>query len=149
MGTPPGTPGTLGLPAALTDRVAFLLQLALARAQGMGEQALADLGVSGREYGVLALLEAGAPAAQHHLGAALGIDRTTTVKLVAGLESRGLVRRVRDPDNRRAYTVTLTDLGQTLRARAADVLARCDDAFLAPLSLHEHHQLRINLLRLL
>lgn len=147
MRTPPHGPPDL--PAALTDRLAFLLQLALGRAQTMGERALAELGVSGREYGVLAVLEAGAPAAQHQLGATLGIDRTSTVALLAGLEARGLVRRVRDPNNRRANAVSLTDAGQALRSRAADLLADCDDRFLSPLSSLQRRQLRSTLLRLL
>lgn len=137
------------LPTGLTDRVAFLLQSALVRAQAMGELALAELGVTGREYGVLALLEHGAPPAQQHLGAVLGIDRTSTMTLLAGLESRGLVRRVRDPANRRAYVVTLTEAGEQLRSRAAAVLADCDDRFLDPLSAEERLQLRHALLRLL
>ena len=141
MSPPPGPPD---LPAALTGRVAFLLQLALARAHALGEQALADLELSGREYGVLALLEAGlpGPSAQHRLGAALGIDRTTTVALLSGLEARGLVLRSRDPTNRRAYRVALTDAGEQLRARAADVLADCDDRFLAALPPAERDHLR-------
>lgn len=45
-----------GLPPVLTDRAAFLLRLALGRAERMGERALATVGLSGREYGALALL---------------------------------------------------------------------------------------------
>ncbi len=142
-------PGPADLPDALTDRVAYLLQLAVARAQAMGEEALDDVGLSGREYGILAQLEHGAPSAQHHLGAALGLDRTTTMKVLAGLEARGLVRRERDAANRRAYRVILTDTGEDLRARAAEVLADCDDRFLAPLQTHERADLRTVLRRLL
>ena len=145
----PRSPELPDLPAALTDRVAFLLQLALARAQAMGEQALAELGVSGREYGVLAVLESGAPSAQHRLGAALGIDRTSTVKLLAGLEARGLIRRVPDPANRRAHLVFLTAAGDRLRRQAAEALADCDQRFLEPLPPRQRDQLRNTLLRLL
>lgn len=137
-----------GLPDALTDRVAFLLQLALTRAQEMGEQALAELDVNGREYGVLALLQHGTPSAQHRVGAALGIDRTSTMTLLAGLEARGLVRRVRDAADRRAYLVTLTGAGEQLRARAAAVLVDCDDRFLSPLPDAERTRLRWTLRQL-
>ncbi|MGI8529926.1 MAG: MarR family winged helix-turn-helix transcriptional regulator [Geodermatophilaceae bacterium] len=145
----PNPPRVPDLPKALTDRVAFLLQLALARVQALGERALAELGLSGREYGTLAVLEGGSPDAQHRVGAALGVDRTSTVKLLAGLEGRGLVSRVRDPSNRRAYRVTLTDVGEALRAHAAAVLEDCDDRFLASLPADERAQLRVILLRLL
>lgn len=132
------------LPETLTTRVAFLLQLALARAQAMGEQALRELGINGREYGILALLEGSAPAppAQHRLGAALGIDRTTTVKILTALENRGLVDRTPDPANRRAYLVTLTAAGDRLRVHAATVLADCDERFLDRLPDDEKTHLR-------
>lgn len=134
------------LPDALTERAAFLLQLALARARTMGEQALDPTGLSGREYGALAVLSSGAPTAQGRLGEALGVDRTSTVKLVGGLQARGLVTRVRDPGNRRAYRVTLTATGERERARAESLLADCDERFLEPLDADEQAMLR-NLLR--
>lgn len=137
------------LPTTLTDRVAFLLQLALARAQELGEQALAELGISGREYGVLAVLEAGPPSVQHRVGAALGIDRTSTVSLLGGLEERGLVTRVRDPANRRAYLVRLSPAGDRLRAHAADLLVDCDERFLAPLPPAARARLRTELQQLI
>jgi len=137
------------LPDALTDRVAVLLQVVLVRAQAMGERALTELGISGREYGVLAQLEHGPATAQHQLGGPLGIDRTSTMTLLAGLEAHGLLSRSRDPTNRRAYLVTLTDAGEQLRARASHVLADCDDRFLAPLPPHERTRLRRTLIRLL
>lgn len=142
-------PGQPDLPEALTDRVAFLLRLALARAETMGEQALGDLGLSGREYGILALLESGPTVTQHQLGAALGIDRTTTVALLAGLQARGLVSRGPAPTNRRAHRVALTDAGEQLRARAARTLTECDDRFLSALPVEQRTQLRDTLQRLL
>lgn len=135
-------PATPELPAELTDRVAFLLRLALSRAEALGEQALTELGLSGREYGVLALLQHRAPPAQHHLGAALGIDRTTTVALLAALEARGLIAREPDPANRRAHRVSLTENGEELRARAAALLADCDERFLDPLTAEERTRVR-------
>lgn len=137
------------LPDLLTERVAFLLQLALARAQALGEQALRELGIAGREYGVLAVLEAASPSAQHLVGTALGIDRTSIAKLLTGLEARGLISRTQDPANRRAYLVDLTPAGADLRARAAELLADCDDRFLAPLPTRDRARLRADLHRLI
>lgn len=142
-------PDVPDLPSALTERVAFLLQLALARAQAMGEQALTEVGISGREYGVLAVLEANSPSAQHRIGAALGVDRTSTVALLGGLEARGLVTRIRDPANRRAYLVSLSPAGDRLRALAADLLADCDERFLAPLPPAARARLRAELQQLI
>lgn len=137
------------LPAALTDRTAFLLQLAVARVQALGEEALVELGVGGREYGALAVLAHLAPCTQIAVGRALGIDRTTTVAVLGGLEERGLVDRSLDPTNRRAYLVSLTAAGDQARARAAEVLVACEDRFLAPLDDSERAQLHGTLVRLI
>ncbi len=112
------------LPETLTDRTAFLLQLALGRAQAMGEEVLVEVGISGREYGLLAVIAHLAPCSQINAARTLGIDRTTTVALVGGLEVRGLLRRTPDPANRRANLVSLTDEGERVRARAAATTAR-------------------------
>lgn len=62
-----------------------------------------------------------------------------------GCRARGLVSRGRDPANRRAYLVTLTETGEQLRARASHVLAACDDRFLAALTPRERTRLRSTL----
>jgi DNA-binding MarR family transcriptional regulator len=135
-----------GLPPVLTDRAAFLLRLALGRAERMGERALLTVGLKGREYGALALLAAGDVSVQRALGAVLGLDRTTTAALLRHLEEAGLVSRRRDPANRRAYRLALTAEGERHRAAAADVLHACDDHFLEVLSGAERAEL-IRLLR--
>ena len=129
------------LPDRLTGRVAFALQLALLRAQRMGQAALDGLGLQGREYGLLALLENGPLARQHELGAVLGMDRTTTAKVVRGLVDRGLVVRRPAPDDARTLVLALTPAGDRLREEAADRLERCDDDFLAPLPPAERDRL--------
>lgn len=134
------------LPDALSARVAFALQLALLRAQRMGEAALSELGLRGREYGLLALLENGPVVRQHELGAVLGMDRTTTAKVVRELVARGLVER--HPADGRTLTLALTPAGERLRAAAATVLERCDDEFLAPLPAAERTRLHAALRRL-
>lgn len=131
----------MDLPAALTDRVAFALQRALVHAQAMGELALGELDLAGREYGILALLEHGPVARQHELGATLGFDRTTTGKIVRGLVDRGLVRRTPLAGNGRALVLELTPAGEELRAAAAVRLRECDDRFTRPLTSVQRAQL--------
>jgi len=114
----------------------------------MGEETVNALGISGRGYAVLALLKVDTPSAQHHLGGALGIDRTSTAKLLAELEGHGYVSRSRDPANRRAFLVTLTDTGEHVREQAAVALAECDERLLASLAPDERERLRTDLQRL-
>lgn len=136
------------VPATLTDRVAFQLMLASGRAQRMGQSALDDLDLDGREYGVLALLELGPVDSQRDVGTALGLDRTTTTKLVRGLAERGLVRRRRASGDGRALALELTAEGDRVRAAAAAVMVDCDETFLGPLSLADRRSLTRILRRL-
>lgn len=130
------------LPDSLTGRTAFLLRMALARAEEMGEAALREIGITGREYGILELLGDRSPRTQIALGRDLRIDRTTCAALLSDLDQRGLVRRVVDPSNRRANLVTLTLEGERRRAAASRVLADCDERFQARLSGQERAALR-------
>lgn len=136
------------LPPALTERVGFALYAAAARAQAMGEEALVPLGLTGRHYGVLALLADRAPRPQHELGRLLHVDRTTMVALLDDLEARELVTRRRNPDDRRANAVAPTSSGRALQQRAADALAACDEDLLRPLAPDDRERLRTLLLAL-
>jgi DNA-binding MarR family transcriptional regulator len=68
---------------------------------------------------------------QQDLTTVLGLEKSTVSRLVAGLEARGLVRRERDPGNRRFLRLALTDpgrelhaaLGGLMHARQSDVLS--------------------------
>nr|WP_273482745.1 MarR family winged helix-turn-helix transcriptional regulator [Kribbella italica] len=115
----------------------------------MGEQAIEPLGLTGRQYGVLAMLQNGPATTQRQLGLTLGFDRTTTMKLMAGLQARGLVDRVADPTDRRSYRLSLTEDGERLRARTAKILTTCDEEFTQRLSPTELEQLRTLLRRLI
>ena len=137
------------LPPALTDRVAHVLRRALARADERDAAALAEIDLPARQYGVLALLQAGPVARQHELGAALGLDRTTTATLLRHLEARGLVHRAPLPGNNRTLVLTLTADGERLRAAGARRLEAAQEEFLAPLPPTDRDRLRASLDRLL
>jgi DNA-binding MarR family transcriptional regulator len=54
---------------------------------------------------------------QLELGQHAGIPATTMVNALDGLESRALIRRTRDPLDRRKYNVGVTDEGRALLGR--------------------------------
>lgn len=139
----------MDLPGTLTDRAAFYLRRAALRAERLDDSELAELVLPGRQYGLLALLENGPVPRQHELGAALGLDRTTTARLVRGLVDRGLVGRSPLPGNGRALVLELTPAGDALRAEAAGRLAASDEEFLSPLSPDERTRLHTVLDRLI
>jgi DNA-binding MarR family transcriptional regulator len=90
----------------------------------------------------------GAVLSQQAIGDALRIDRTTMVALVDDLEQRGLVRRERNPADRRAYVIRLTSEGADLQRRAEESLNGEAEKFFRPLSENERVALRDSLGRL-
>ena len=106
------------LPAALADRLLFLLKrVQLILGGGIGA-ALVPLGIDVREFTVLTLVGAEGPCSQQRLSERLRIDRTTMVALVDSLSQKGLALRRGDPADRRAYLVEITDSGQNLMGPA-------------------------------
>lgn len=113
---PPGRPGT-----ELTDRLGYLLKHVQERLRQLTAAALEPFGISGREIAVLLVLDALGPSSQREAAARLGVDRTTMVALVDGLEAKGIVVRTPFAQDRRRNVVSFTEPGRTrfLRALAA------------------------------
>lgn len=129
------------LPRSLSARTAYLLARAASSAREMSEQDLEPLGVTAREYSVLAVLAEHSPVSQTRIAEILGLDRTTILKLGASLERKGLVVRERDEHDRRAYAVALTADGERVRNQAFTLLADCESRFLTPLAGEQRDQL--------
>jgi DNA-binding MarR family transcriptional regulator len=105
-------------------------------------KALADFGLTPREYGILWRLHAHGPLSQRELGELHQIDRTTVVALVDRLESMGMVIRQADPDDRRRHALALTDEGRVRLRDASVVVERIESDFLASLETQQQRQLR-------
>ncbi|MGN6167602.1 MAG: MarR family winged helix-turn-helix transcriptional regulator [Solirubrobacteraceae bacterium] len=136
------------LPENLSARTSYLLGRAASRVQALGEHDLEPLGITPREYSVLAVLAERSPLSQTRLAEILSLDRTTILKLGAALERKGLVVRERDANDARAYAVALTSKGDGLRADAFELLLACEARFLTPLNRNERTQLHDLLARL-
>jgi DNA-binding MarR family transcriptional regulator len=76
-------------------------------------------------------------------------DRTTIVALIDDLESAGLVERRRNPSDRRAYALQLTDEGHDWLAAAGPALAGAEDRLLRDLDADERANLVETLQRVL
>ncbi|MFB4296607.1 MarR family winged helix-turn-helix transcriptional regulator [Actinomadura sp. NTSP31] len=85
-------------------------------------------------FAVLAALDDTSPASQRELGTRLRIDPSDLVEVVGRLEAAGLVRRERDPSDRRRYVVEPTAEGRAELDEVARRAAELDDDLLAPLS---------------
>ena len=137
-----------GPPTALMERLSFLLKRTFALLEATIEPGLARLGLNGREFGVLTLLEAEGPTSQQQLADRIGVDRTTMVALIDALEEKQLVNRHRDPSNRRAYVLEVTAAGHKRLRRALKAVELAEQEALAPLSALESARLTQALQRL-
>ena len=86
---------------------------------------------------LLMTLARSGPRSQQELGAWNRLDRTTMVALVDQLEAAGYARRERDPADRRAYLVDLTDEGRALLPKLKARAAAAEKQTLSPLSPEE------------
>jgi DNA-binding MarR family transcriptional regulator len=121
-------------------------QLALGDLTG---RALAPLQITGRELAVLVVLGGQEPLSQQQAAGRLGVDRTTMVDLVDGLEQKDLVERRPDPSDRRRNIVQLTADGQHALREGGRAALEAERQFLAPLNPPEAAQLTAALQRVL
>jgi DNA-binding MarR family transcriptional regulator len=140
----------VALPSKLATSTGFLLGKAAQRAQVEFEQRLKPFKLRSRDYGVLVLIRTQGPRSQQYIGEALRIDRTTMVGVIDDLERRGLVQRVRDPDDRRRYAVSLTDKARELvEGELVGIDAEVNAELTTLLSEAEHKRLNALLVKLL
>ena len=136
------------IPPSLANRPGALIVIAARTGQELARRRLAPMGLTVQLCGVLNLLAEGA-ISQQELGEQLGIDRTTVVELIDGLEANGVVVRRRNPADRRSYALALTRRGRTVQKRAAKVFDAAADEFLGPLSATERREISDMLRRMI
>ncbi len=89
------------------------------------------------------------PMRQVDLCEALVFDRTTIMKLVDDFGRLGYATRERDPGDRRAYRVTLTEAGSRVIDEVLPIVKDTEREFFAALSDPERETLRSLLVHLL
>jgi MarR family transcriptional regulator for hemolysin len=106
------------------------------------DQALTEAGGSLPVWVVLVSLKGGTLTAQRELADAVGIEGPTLTHHLNRMEAAGLVTRRRDPDNRRAHHVALTEDGEAAFRRMVQAVAAFDARLRAGLSNRELTALR-------
>ena len=86
-----------------------------------------ELGVSPLEGHVLTYLRKYAPAPVGELVRVFGLKQSTFTSLLDRLERAGLVRRERNPDDRRSLLVHITVRGRELTTRLNRMLEKLED----------------------
>jgi DNA-binding MarR family transcriptional regulator len=144
------------LPPGLERRLGAVLSWAAQNAQEVADRAVEPLGLTVKHFGVITFLrhetkpggERGS-LSQQAIGERLRIDRTTMVALIDELEQKGYVKRERNPDDRRAYVISLTAAGRRAQARAENAVDAHALRFFGRLSEPERQELHRLLGRLI
>lgn len=90
------------------------------------ERAMTQAGASAAAWQVLVVVRSGDWSTQSQMAEAMGLTGATLTHHLSALERQGLVRRWRDPANRRVQQVELTDKGVEEFGRLRRVAVRHD-----------------------
>jgi DNA-binding MarR family transcriptional regulator len=96
--------------------------------------ALADLHLTGAEINALANLAGHGALSVSQLSAETGTKASTLTSVLDRLERRGYLVRELDAADRRSFRLVLTDSGNTVAARAREVIADLEHRALGSLS---------------
>jgi DNA-binding MarR family transcriptional regulator len=130
-----------GLPPLLSERPGYLLWRIALRSRELIDQALEPLGIRARTFALLAFLSHVGPISQQTLGQYAGVDASTMVALVDGLEALGVIERRRDPRDRRAYLLHLTTAGKRALETAGRLTTDVEKELLSALEPAEQTRL--------
>lgn len=101
------------------------------------ERLFDPVGLTARQFHVLAAAASMDRPSQKQVSHALGIDPNVMVGVVDELERHGMVRRVRHPEDRRRYIVEPTAEGVRALEEGRQVVERAEKDFFASLSEEE------------
>ncbi|MFE9328870.1 MarR family winged helix-turn-helix transcriptional regulator [Nocardia sp. NPDC052278] len=125
----------------LGQRPSFLLSLLGAYTTGEFARRLEPFSLHPRQFGLLMFLADMAGPSQQQLCDRMGIHRNVMVKLVDGLERRGLLERRRRAGDRRTHALHLTDEGRVVLNNATLVVDGIDDDLLAVFDIGQRQRL--------
>lgn len=135
------------LPPEFRGHFGFLLNKAQ-RALVAEIDTVLDSGLSVRHFAILSVLHHRGGLRQTDIAGVIGIDRTTTMKIIDELEHAGMLRRSPHAEDRRANALDLTSKGRAWRERMLPRIAEQESTFLESLSPGERTLLQEMLLRL-
>ncbi|HZX05220.1 MarR family winged helix-turn-helix transcriptional regulator [Kribbella sp.] len=116
----------------LRDSLAFRLAVVGASLENEFARYLKESGLTPKHVGVLAVVDAGLARMQDDVATLMGVTPGMVVRLVDHLEARELLRRERDPQNRRRYVLVLTAAGKKALEAAEKFTQALDERLTAP-----------------
>lgn len=127
--------------ARLYARPGFLLRRAHQISAAVFEDECRSVGLTPAQFGVLTVLASAPGLDQSTLARALGFDKVTVLRVLRGLEDRGLVHRGAALKSKRNMAVVLSREGEKLLKQAAKPAERAYEKLMGPLSAEQQEQL--------
>ena len=134
--------------AQMYARPGFLLRRAHQISAAVFEDECISVGLTPAQFGVLTVLASAPRLDQSSLARALGFDKVTVLRVLRGLETRGLLERSPALKSKRNIAVVLSPLGEQLLEQAAKPSERAYERLMAPLSPEQQSQLVLLLMTL-
>ena len=129
-------------PEALAQYSGFLMNWVAQRSRTRFAKALeAELGLHPREFGVLAVVQREPGITQQAIGDAAGVDPSTMVATLDGLEARGLAERRPHSSDRRKRAVYLSEQGEKATEQGQRIGKEVGKEILGALTSDERKQL--------
>jgi MarR family transcriptional regulator, multiple antibiotic resistance protein MarR len=113
------------------------------------DEQLGFLKVNSAQSSVIALLALGRGRSAADLSKAMSYDPGAMTRMIARLESKGLIRRARCGEDRRRLTLELTEEGKAMVPKMHEISMRVTSRFLRPFTDAEVRQLEMLLGRAL
>lgn len=126
----------------------FLLGKVLQEMETKFADGLAPYEINARQYGVLLFIEGNPYSSQKDISENLQIDRTTMVSHIDHLETLGFVERTRNPNDRRSYSLLITEKGKQVLESRWEFLIETESGVLAPLNDLEKQTLKQLLIKI-
>lgn len=128
-------------PPSLAGDPGYLVVQAAKGVQRLAAEAVAELDLRPPQLAVLIALDDLGPRSQRQLAERLDMDASHVVGVIDELAAAGLVRRERDPDDRRCHRLVVTDEGRALLPRIRDQVASWSQALVRTLDPKDRQQL--------
>lgn len=125
----------------LTGLLGYRLRRAQALVFSHFLETVGKAGISPGQFGVLVLIKENEGLSQSALAKGFGIERSTMVAVIDGLEKRGWVKRVASKRDRRSYALSLTAAGRDFLERVTPEVEAHEREIAAALSEQERDQL--------
>lgn len=141
MGDPSDWQSKPELASGVAERLPLLINHVAFEVAGRAELGLNAIGLTGKGYMALAILEADRPRSQLELSRLIGCVPAVVVTIADELEAGGFVERQRDPADRRRSVLVVTPAGRRVLAKGDRVAKAVEDELLGHLDAEAREQL--------